>query len=56
MTLLNFLGGGNTFWLYGLVCLVALAFTYFLVPETKGHTLEEIQQQWRTDKVANKPN
>ncbi len=35
-----------TFWLYALTGPVALVFTYFLVPETKGRTLEQIEARW----------
>jgi SP family xylose:H+ symportor-like MFS transporter len=34
------------FWLYGAFCTVLLVFTWAFVPETKGKTLEEIEQHW----------
>ncbi len=43
VTLINRLGTSSTFWVYTLVCLAAPLFTYLLVPETKGHSLEQIQ-------------
>jgi MFS transporter, SP family, arabinose:H+ symporter len=36
----------GTFWGYGLLCLVAILFVWFYVPETKGRTLEEIERSW----------
>ncbi|XP_038051873.1 solute carrier family 2, facilitated glucose transporter member 8-like [Patiria miniata] len=33
----------GTFWLYAGVCVVSVIFVLFLVPETKGKTLEEIE-------------
>jgi len=47
LTLLNAIGPTRTFWLYGLFAIVAWLFSYRLVPETKGRTLEEIEQFWR---------
>jgi len=47
LTLLQALGPGNTFWLYGLVAIVAWYFAFRLVPETRGRTLEEIESYWR---------
>jgi len=47
LTLLNAIGPARTFWLYGLFAIVAWLFSYRLVPETKGRTLEEIEQFWR---------
>jgi SP family arabinose:H+ symporter-like MFS transporter len=41
------IGIGPTFWFYGLCSLVGLFFVALFVPETKGRTLEEIEQQWR---------
>ncbi|KOB67447.1 Uncharacterized protein OBRU01_19809 [Operophtera brumata] len=32
-----------TFWMFGASCIVAFLFTYFVIPETKGKTLKEIQ-------------
>jgi len=40
------LGAAGTFWLYGAICLVGWVVMYFRVPETKGRTLEEIEQQF----------
>jgi hypothetical protein len=31
---------------YGLLALSAWSFSYYLVPETKGHPLEEISTFW----------
>ncbi len=47
LTLLQRIGPTRTFWLYGLFAVAAWFFSYRLVPETKGHTLEEIEQFWR---------
>ncbi len=40
------LGASGTFWLYGAICLVGFVVMYLRVPETKGRTLEEIEQQF----------
>lgn len=40
------LGGAKTFLFLALMSLVQLLFTYFYVPETKGKSLEEIEQIW----------
>ncbi|MHB8412924.1 MAG: sugar porter family MFS transporter [Candidatus Acidiferrales bacterium] len=47
LSLLHVLGRPWTFWLYGIVGVVAWIFVYRLVPETKGRTLEEIEARWR---------
>ena len=38
------LGPPRTFWLYALFAIAAWIFSYRLVPETKGRTLEEIER------------
>ncbi len=39
------LGWANNFWLYGLICAVGFMVIWFILPETKGKTLEEIELQ-----------
>jgi SP family xylose:H+ symportor-like MFS transporter len=34
------------FWLYGIFCVVLVAFVWRFLPETKGKTLEEIEKHW----------
>jgi sugar porter (SP) family MFS transporter len=46
LSLLHALGATTTFWLYGLFAIGAWVFSYRLVPETKGRTLEEIERSW----------
>jgi SP family arabinose:H+ symporter-like MFS transporter len=40
------IGPARTFWVYGLVSLASFVFVLRLIPETKGRTLEEIEQSW----------
>jgi SP family galactose:H+ symporter-like MFS transporter len=47
LTLVQVLGRSGTFWLYALVGVGAWVFAFLLVPETKGKTLEEIEDHWR---------
>jgi SP family galactose:H+ symporter-like MFS transporter len=47
LTLLQEIGATRTFWLYGVFAIGAWLFSYYLVPETKGRTLEEIEAFWR---------
>ncbi|HDY86856.1 MAG TPA: MFS transporter [bacterium] len=37
---------GRTFYLYSAVCAVSLVFVWFMIKETKGKTLEEIEKMW----------
>lgn len=46
LSLVQALGPRWTFWLYGLLAIAAWFFTFYLVPETKGRTLEEIESSW----------
>ena len=38
---------GKSFLVYGVMCVVAFLFVSIFIPETKGKTLEEIEQWWR---------
>jgi sugar porter (SP) family MFS transporter len=44
---LSILGGGKTFIFLALMSFVQWLFTYLYVPETKGKSLEEIEQLWK---------
>jgi len=50
LTLVAVLGHAGTFWLYGVIALGAWVFINFLVPETKGKSLEQIEAHWRSGK------
>ncbi len=50
LTLTQVLGKAATFWLYAAVTMGAWFFAFFLVPETKGKTLEEIEAHFRAGK------
>jgi SP family galactose:H+ symporter-like MFS transporter len=50
LTLIRFLGRSETFWFYGIVGIGGWLFAFFLIPETKGRTLEEIEAHWRAGK------
>lgn len=47
LRLVDVFGQSGTFWLYGVLTLLALVFCYHLVPETKGRSLEEIEDDLR---------
>ncbi|KAG7264145.1 hypothetical protein CRUP_001656, partial [Coryphaenoides rupestris] len=44
--LLDWLGSAGTFWLFASMCAVNVVFTMAFVPETKGKSLEEIQEHF----------
>ena len=44
--LINRIGGAYTFWGFAVVSLLCIFFVYFCVPETKGISLEQIEQNW----------
>jgi sugar porter (SP) family MFS transporter len=50
LTLAETMGASWTFWLYALLAIGAWIFSFALVPETKGRTLEQIEAAWRTKK------
>jgi len=39
------------FWLFAVICLGAIAFSYYMIPETKNRSLEEIGRSWTSSKV-----
>ncbi len=47
--LIDLVGAGSTFWILGLINFTLAPFVYFLVPETKGKSLQEIQKMLRND-------
>ena len=36
----------GVFWTFAVVCIIALVFCWYMVPETKGRSLEEIGRSW----------
>lgn len=46
LSLIGAVGAKFAFWIYAAACVAAFAFSYRLVPETKGRTLEEIEASW----------
>lgn len=44
LTLLNGIGNAHTFWLYAALNLMFIGLTFWLIPETKGVTLEQIER------------
>ena len=49
--LLESIGSAYTFWIYMVMSVITFFFVWMLVPETKGKSLEEIEQLW----IAPKP-
>jgi sugar porter (SP) family MFS transporter len=50
LTIVDKIGISTTFMVYFAMCLVSIIFVYFLVPETKGVTLERIEANLLEDK------
>lgn len=47
------LTSAGTFWMYACFCAVAFFFVLFMVPETKGKSLAEIEEHFRGKKKRN---
>jgi SP family galactose:H+ symporter-like MFS transporter len=47
LKLVDGIGIAPTFWLYAGVCVVGLLWGYYYIPETKGKSLEQIEEHWR---------
>ena len=45
LSIVQSLGRPGAFWLYAALTVASVLFTYFLVPETKGRTLEQVQEE-----------
>lgn len=39
------LGMGGTFWFFAVIMVIATVLTYFVLPETKGKSIREIQDE-----------
>lgn len=48
LSLVGWVGLRGSFWLFAVVCVAAFVFSWYLIPETKGRTLEEIESSWRS--------
>jgi sugar porter (SP) family MFS transporter len=46
LSLVDAIGESTTFFLFAALCIVSFVFVWHLVPETKGRSLEEIQERW----------
>src|SRR5699024_5735762 len=53
--LLGNAGAAATFWIYALICIPALLLVWKVIPETKGKSLEEIEQHWMKSDENFKP-
>ena len=54
LPLIHSIGEAYTFWIFAGIAVLSLLFTYFLVPETKGISLEKIEANWRNRVPARK--
>ncbi len=52
LSLTHAIGKSSTFWLYGALSVFTLVFAYYLVPETKGRSLEAIEQDLRNSSLT----
>ena len=47
LPLLNWMGAGNIFYLFACMCFLSILFCYYFVPETRGISLEQIENNLR---------
>lgn len=50
--LLSSAGPAATYWIFGILSVVCVFFTIFFVPETKGKTLEQMENLWNSKSKA----
>ena len=50
LTVIHLCGKPGTFWIFGSLSILTWFFIYYMVPETKGRSLEEIEKHWRKGK------
>ncbi|XP_063220010.1 facilitated trehalose transporter Tret1-like isoform X2 [Bacillus rossius redtenbacheri] len=44
---IKILGTCGTFWMFACICFISIVFVFFYVPETKGQSLEDIEEKLR---------
>ena len=54
LSLIDLLGRPDTFWVYAVLCVASFVYVYFSMPETKGLSLEEIEEHWHKGKSTRK--
>lgn len=54
--LLASFGTAFTFWIFAFFCFIAFIVVYRMVPETKGKSLEQIQEMWVEEKQLKMPS
>ncbi len=54
LPLIHSIGEAWTFWIFAGITILSMGFVYYFVPETKGISLEEIENNWRRRVPARK--
>ena len=54
LTIVQKLGKPGAFWLYAVLTVLAAIFCWLFIPETKGHTLESIEEHLKSGKPLKK--